>query len=100
MRIISWNVLAAYAGAHPETKAALLRWKMLVRSADWSTMDEVRRASPGAKILNGERVRFEIAGGSFRMIAAFDFARHIVFIKFIGTHAEYERIDALNVSLF
>ena len=63
-------------------------------------MDEVRLAAPNAKILNGERARFEIAGGNFRMIVAFDFGRGIAFIKFVGTHADYDRIDALTISLF
>jgi mRNA interferase HigB len=63
-------------------------------------MDDVRLAAPNAKILNGERARFEIAGGNFRMIVALDFARSITFIKFIGTHAKYDRVDALTVSLY
>jgi mRNA interferase HigB len=63
-------------------------------------MDDVRLAAPSAKILNRERARFEIAGGNFRMIVAFDFGRDIAFIKFIGTHAEYDRVDALTVSQF
>ena len=63
-------------------------------------MEGVRLAAPNAKILNGERARFEVAGGNFRMIVAFDFVREIAFIKFIGTHAEYDRIDALKVSQF
>ena len=100
MRIIAWSVLASYAEKHPETKAPLHRWRALVRAARWISMDEVRLAAPNAKILNGERARFEIAGGNFRMIVAFDFGRGIAFIKFIGTHAEYDRVDALSVSLF
>jgi mRNA interferase HigB len=63
-------------------------------------MDDVRASAPNAKVLNGERARFEVAGGNFRLIVAFDFGRSIAFIKFIGTHAEYDRIDALKVSLF
>ena len=63
-------------------------------------MQEVRSAAPNAKILNGERARFEIVGGNFRMIVAFDFGRGIAFIKFIGTHAEYDRVDALTISQF
>jgi len=78
----------------------LLRWRTLVRAAKWNSMEQVRFAAPNAKILNGERARFEIAGGNFRVIVAFDFVRAIAFIKFIGTHAEYDRIDALKVSQF
>jgi len=100
MRIVSWNVLSAYAEKHPLTKVPLERWRILVRAAKWSSMDDVRSAAPAAKILNGERARFEIAGGNYRMIVAFDFARSIAFVKFIGTHAEYDRIDAWTVALF
>jgi mRNA interferase HigB len=42
----------------------------------------------------------EIAGGNYRLVAAFDFRRQVAFVKFIGTHAEYDRIDALTISQF
>jgi mRNA interferase HigB len=51
-------------------------------------------------VLNRDRVRFEIAGGNYRLVAAFDFRRKIAFVKFIGTHAEYHRTDALTASQF
>ena len=63
-------------------------------------MDDVRLAAPSAKVLNGERARFEIAGGNHRMVVAFDFKRGSASIKFVGTHAQYDRIDALKVALF
>ncbi len=63
-------------------------------------MDDIRAAAPNVKILNGERARFEIAGGNFRLVVAFNFAAQIAFVKFIGTHAEYDRIDALTVAQF
>jgi mRNA interferase HigB len=44
--------------------------------------------------------RFEVAGGNYRLIASFDFRRQIVFVKFIGTHAEYDAIDPLTVARF
>ena len=69
-------------------------------AADWQSVGEVQAAFSKAKVLNGERVRFEVAGGDYRLIAAFDFRRSIAFVKFIGTHAEYDRIDALSVNLF
>jgi mRNA interferase HigB len=78
----------------------LERWNTIVRSAEWTSIDDVRRAVPKAKVLNGERARFEVAGGSFRLIVAFDFRRQVAFVKFVGTHAEYDRVDALTVSQF
>ena len=63
-------------------------------------MQDVTAAASKAKVLNGERVRFEVAGGDFRLIAAINFTHGIVFVKFIGTPAEYDRVDALTVSQF
>jgi mRNA interferase HigB len=100
MSIIAWSVLATYAERHPATKALLQRLKTLVKSAKWSSMDDVRLAAPNAKILNRERARFEISRGNFRMIVSLDFARGIAFVKFIGTHAGYDRVDAPTVSQF
>jgi mRNA interferase HigB len=100
MRIIARNTLVGFWTAHPETKVALERWLKRVKAARWSSTDEVQRAAPKCKALNGERVRFEVAGGNYRLVAAFDFRRQAVFVKFIGTHAEYDRVDALMVSLF
>lgn len=100
MRVIARNVLVSFWGKHPEAKASLERWYTIVRVAQWTSTDEVQKAAPKAKVLNRERVRFEVAGGNDRLVAAFDFRRQIVFVKFIGTHAEYDRIDALKVSQF
>lgn len=63
-------------------------------------MEELKAAFSSAVVLNGERARFEIAGGNYRLIAAYDFRRKIAFVKFIGTHAEYDKVDALTVSQF
>jgi mRNA interferase HigB len=100
MRVIARNVLVAFWDRHPEAKASLERWHILVRAAHWTSTDDIQKAAPKAKVLNRERVRFEVAGGNYRLVAAFDFRRQIVFVKFIGSHAEYDRIAALTVSQF
>jgi mRNA interferase HigB len=100
MRLIARSVLLNYAEAHPEAAVSLERWYRLVKSAVWSSMDDIRRTVPKAKVLNRDRVRFEVAGGNYRLIASFDFRRQIVFIKFIGTHAEYDAIDALTIARY
>jgi len=100
MRVIARNSLVAFWTRHPETKVSLERWFSLTKTAHWTSTDDIQTVAPKAKVLNRERVRFEIAGGNYRLIAAFDFRRQIAFVKFVGTHAEYDRIDALTVSQF
>ena len=100
MRLIARNVLLAYAETHPETAVPLERWYRFVKAANWTSMDDVRQAAPKAKVLNRDRVRFEVAGGNYRLIASFDFRRQTVFIKFLGTHTEYDAIDALTIAMF
>ncbi len=90
----------AHAHRHPETAISLERWYRLVKAANWTSMDDIRRAAPKSKVLNRDRARFEVAGGDYRLVAAFDFRRQIAFVKFIGTHAEYDAIDALTVARF
>lgn len=100
MRLIARNTLMAFWTKHSEAKPSLDRWERIVRMAEWATMDDVQSAFPKAKVLNGERVRFEVAGGDYRLVASFKFKNRLVFVKFIGSHAEYDRIDALTVSLY
>jgi len=100
MRVIARNVLVAFWRKHPEAEVSLERWYRLVKAAHWTSTADIQKAAPKAKVLNRDRVRFEAAGGNYRLVAAFDFTRQTVFVKFIGTHAEYDRIDALVVSQF
>lgn len=100
MRLIARSTLAAFGERHPETRAPLAHWVSVVRAASWANVAEVQASFSKAKALNGERVQFEVAGGDCRMIVAFDFRRGITFVKFIGTHAQYDRVDALTVSEF
>ena len=100
MRVIARNVLLAYARVHPETSVPLERWYRLVKAANWTSMDDIRHAAPRSKALNRGRVRFEVGGGNYRLVAAFDFRRQIVFVKFVGSHAQYDVIDALTVAKF
>ncbi len=63
-------------------------------------MQDVREAYPSAVVLNGERVVFHVKGNDYRAIVAFNFKKQGAFIKFIDTHAEYDRIEALTIDRF
>ncbi|WP_314962250.1 type II toxin-antitoxin system HigB family toxin [Bradyrhizobium cosmicum] len=100
MRIIKQSTLAKFATVNPKAKPALTRWVKLVKTGNWTSMNEIQVTFPGVVALNGERARFEIAGGNFRLIVSFSFKHQIPFIKFIGTHAEYDKVDALTVAKY
>jgi mRNA interferase HigB len=100
MRLIAYRHLREFADRNARSQVSLYRWSATIRAARWASMDEVRAAFPKCKVLNAARVRFAISGGDFRLIAALDFRRQIAFVKFVGTHAEYDRIDPFTVSMF
>ena len=100
MRIIARRTLVEFGTVHPETRTSLQHWLNVTKAAEWKSIESVLATFSKAKGLNSERVRFEVAGGNYRMIVAFDFKRDIAFIKFIGTHTEYDRVDALKVSRY
>jgi mRNA interferase HigB len=100
VRIIKQSTLVKFTDAYPKAKPSLLRWIKLVRAAKWSSMNELQMAMPSAVVLNAERARFEVAGGNFRLIVSFAFGHQIAFVKFIGTHAEYDKINALTVAMY
>jgi mRNA interferase HigB len=100
MRVIARSVLVDFGERHPLARPALEHWYRVARGARWTTTQEIMAALVKAKALSADRVRFEIGGGRFRLIVAFDFGRQIAFVKFVGTHAEYDRVDALTVSSY
>ena len=100
MRVIARSTLVAFWELHPEAKASLEHWIMVVSKANWQNTNEIKASFSKAKVLNAERVRFEVSGGNYRLIVAFRFDIQIAFVKFIGTHKQYDPVDALTVSAF
>ena len=90
----------AFGGRHPDARASLEHLASIVSRAAWASPSEVQAAFSKAKVLSAERVRFEVAGGRYRLIVAFRFDAQIAFVKFIGTHAQCDAVDALTVSLY
>ena len=103
MRIIARSTLRAYVAAlegHADqaaVKGALDAWFAEVNRADWKTSAEVRRRYATASIVSAERIVFNIKGNAHRLVVAVDFEKGIVWIKWIGTHAAYDRIDVTEV---
>jgi mRNA interferase HigB len=100
MNIIARRTLTAFWTAHPETKASLTAWIRAADAFDWQSMNEIVQTFSKASPINAERCVFDIAGGDYRLIVSFKFKSDVCFIKFLGTHAEYNRVDAATVDLY
>jgi mRNA interferase HigB len=100
VRIIARHTLVEFWHRHRETEQPLRDWLSVVRRAEWSSMGDVKSVFAKASIINRERVVFDVPGGNYRLVVAIKFSASIVFVKFIGTHAEYDRIDSATVSRF
>ena len=78
----------------PALKAALDAWFDEVKKVRWASTADVKRSYASASIVTGERIVFNLKDNSYRLVVAVDFEKGIVWIKWIGTHREYDRIDA------
>ncbi|MCY3882149.1 MAG: type II toxin-antitoxin system HigB family toxin [Chloroflexi bacterium] len=97
MRIIAKGTLRDYWESHPTAEDPLNSWYSIVKGEDWDSPAKVKAMFPKASIVGDNRVVFNIKGNDYRLIVQINYPRRIVYIRFIGTHAEYDRIDAREV---
>lgn len=97
MRIIARKALRDFWEEHPSAREPLQAWYREVEREDWDTPAKVRLRYPTASFLAGNRVVFNIKGNVFRLVVRINYQYRIVYIRFIGTHREYDRIDAERV---
>ena len=94
MRIISKRALREFWVRHPDTEQPLLAWYREVTQADWDTPARLKEMYGSASIVGGNRVVFNIKGNDYRLVVKINYPYRVVYIRFVGTHAEY---DAVNV---
>ena len=96
-RILAKSTLKEYWEAHPDTEQYLKTWYDTAMNADWKTPADVKQTYANASILKNSRIVFNVKGNSYRLIAKFNFEKQWIFIRFIGTHSEYDKIDAETI---
>lgn len=94
MNVISKKTLILFYTKHPQAKTPLEVWHSDVRKAQWESPDQIKRDYSSASFLRDNRVVFNIKGNDYRLIVHIDYKRKIVRVKFIGTHSEYDKINA------
>jgi mRNA interferase HigB len=96
-RIFVKGTLRDYWEKHPETEQYLKTWYDTAINANWKSPNDVKQSYVNASILKESRIVFNIKGNSYRLVAKFNFERQWIFIRFIGTHSEYDKIDANTI---
>jgi len=99
MRVIALSTLKRFCegGVHADAREPLLAWNRHALRADWRTPTDVKRDFGTASILRDGRAVFNMAGNKYRLVVWINYPYRVVYVRFIGTHAQYDRIDAQTV---
>lgn len=99
MRVIAVSTLRRFWKAHPAAEQPLKAWFDEATQATWRQPADIKAQYRSASVLKDRRFVFNIKGNDYRLIVAIAYRLGIVYIKFIGTHAEYDEIDAETVEM-
>jgi len=98
MRVIAVKTLRLYAKKKIEAEQSLLSWYQEAEKANWKSHNELKQQFANASVINNKRVVFNIHGNKYRLIVDIEYHLQVIFIVWIGTHKEYDNIDAKKVS--
>ncbi len=96
-RIIAKSTLRKFWENHRDSEQYLKTWYDTVLNANWKSPHDIRNTYAKASILNNGRVVFNIKGNSYRLVVRFNFEKEWAFIRFVGTHNDYDKIDANRI---
>ncbi|MFM2243737.1 MAG: hypothetical protein RLZ97_2593 [Verrucomicrobiota bacterium] len=97
MRIIAVRTLREFWDSHADAEQPLKSWYKEAADTRWKDPNDIKQRHPSADILPGNRVVFNIKGNTYRLIVKIHYNTGIVFIRFVGTHAEYDKINAETI---
>ncbi len=97
MRVIALSKLREFWRQHPPAEVPLRNWYAEASRATWSSPAEVKEAHRNASFVAGDRVVFNVKGNDYRLIVAMRYRQQIMYVRFIGTHREYDKTDAATV---
>ena len=97
MSVIAISTLKEFWTRHPDSEQALKEWYVKTVRASWNSLNDMRKDSNSVDYVNNQRYVFNIKGNEYRLVAAIKFTPILVYIRFVGTHNEYDKIDASTI---
>ena len=98
MRVFALSTLREFWEDHADAESPLREWYRAVVGASWSQPNNVKQYASSVSIISNERICFNIKGNDYRLLVSVDYPKQFVFVLFIGTHAQYDKIDAETVT--
>ena len=99
MRIFNRSAVLHYARLHADARGDLLSWYAVAEKASWNGPQDVKAKFPNASIIANNRVVFNIKGNDYRLIVSFNYKYGACYIKFFGSHAQYDNVKAETVDV-
>lgn len=97
MRIIKKGTLRDFWESHQDAEEPLKAWYREAKAANWKTPHDVKAMYGNASVVSDNRIVFNIAGNKYRLVVKFNYPYRVGYIRFIGTHAEYDKIDVEGI---
>jgi mRNA interferase HigB len=97
MRIVALSTLRAFWLKHPDAEVPLRAWYTLASRANWKTPNQIKSAYRSASFVGSSRVVFNIKGNDYRLVVLVRYDKGLLFVRFVGTHAQYDRTDVTTV---
>lgn len=97
MRIIAKSTLRDYWIENKDAEQSLLSWYKVASKAKWSNFNQVKQQFGTCKVLGNDRIIFKIKGNKYRLVVKISFENQLIWIRFIGTHSEYDSINAKEI---
>jgi len=97
MRIISRRTLREFWEKHPDSEQPLKAWFKIAKKSEWDTYHDIKAEFRNASIVGNDRVVFNIKGNDYRLVVRIIFEQRKMWIRFIGTHNEYDKTNVKNV---
>lgn len=97
MRIVTFKRINDFIEKHRDAESALKDWYFKTKKNEWETHSDLKKTFNSADYLGNSRFVFNIKGNKYRLVAIVIFASKKVYIRFIGTHSEYDKVDCKNI---
>ena len=97
MHVISYKPIREFIDDHPDARIKLKRWYKWMKKGKFNDYNEIKRKFPSVDYIGNDRYVFNICGNKYRLVALINYCKQKAFVRFIGTHSEYEKINCNTV---